>query len=106
MDALNLGNTPATARVNFADGNGNAVQMPLTFPQTSTTTLPELAATLDRTVNPNARVVIESSGPGATQLLASGQILSSGSVSGFGIFSYPEFNWNAVVPLETRKATT
>jgi len=67
---------------------------------------PLLAATLDSTINTNARIVIDSSGPATgAALLGSGQLLSNGNVSGFGIFSYPAFNWNAVVPLETRKAT-
>ena len=105
LDAVNLGSSSATARVNFADGNGNALLLPLTFPQTSTTALPELAATLDWTINPKARIVIDSSGAGSTQQLASGQLLSDGNVSGFGIFSYPALNWTAVVPLETRNAS-
>jgi len=106
LDAVNLGSSAATARVNFADGTGNPLQLPLTFPQKSTTALPELAASLDRSINPNARIVIDSNGPGANQLLASGQLLSNGSISGFGIFSFSAFNWNAVVPLETRKGST
>ena len=51
--------------------------------------------------------MIDSSGSAtAATLLGSGQLLSNGSVSGFGIFSFPAFNWNAVVPLETRKGST
>src|ERR1019366_7324375 len=107
LDAVNLGNSPATVRVAFTDPNGNPLLMPLTFPQLPATGGPELAATLDRTINPNARVVINSSGSvTAPTLLGSGQLLSNGNVSGFGVFSFPAFNWNAVVPLETRKATT
>ena len=65
LDAVNLGNTAATARVAFTDQSGNPLLMPLTFPQLPATGGPELAATLDRTINPNARVVINSSGSAA-----------------------------------------
>lgn len=107
LDAVNLGNSAATARINFTGPGGNPLLMPLTFPQLATAAGPELAATLDRTINPNARIVIDSSGPAsATALLGSGQLLSNGNVSGFGIFSYPASQWNAVVPLETRNAST
>jgi len=111
LDAVNVGTTPAIARVNFTDPSGNALPLPLTFPQTSssqqtTSTGVELASTLDRTINPNARMVITSTGSTtAPTLLGSGQLQSNGSVSGFGIFSYPQLQWNAVVPLETRNAS-
>ena len=106
LDAVNLGTSAATARVNFTGPTGNPLFMPLTFPQLPAAAGPEVAATLDRTINPNARIVINStsSGTGAA-LLGSGQLLSNGNLSGFGIFSFPAFNWTAVVPLETRKAT-
>ena len=65
-----------------------------------------LAATLDRSLNPNAQIVMESTGPdSAPTLVGSGQLLSNGDVNGFGIFSLPMFHWNAVVPLETRNAS-
>ncbi len=107
LDAVNLGNIAATARVNFADPSGNPLLMPPIFPQSPATGGAELAATLDRTINPNARLVINSTGSAAAPpLLGSGQLLSNGNVSGLGVLSFPAFNWNAVVPLETRKATT
>jgi len=108
LDAINLGSSAATARVDFTDGSGSPLLMPVTFPQLPPQAAPELAATLDRTINPNARIVIDSPGPasGSTALLGSGQLRSNGNVSGFGIFSYPASQWNAVVPLETRNAGT
>ncbi|HLN03389.1 MAG TPA: hypothetical protein VK335_29125 [Bryobacteraceae bacterium] len=108
LDAVNLGSAAATVRLDFTDGNGSPLLLPLTFPQLAPAPTPELAATLDRTIKPNARIVIDSPGPasGPTALLGSGQLLSTGSVSGFEIFSYPALQWNALVPLETRNAST
>ena len=104
LDAVNLGGSPATAQVNFTDGSGAALPLPLTFPQTPPPAFSQTSAT---TIQPNARVVIDSSGSATSaQLLGSGQLLSNGNVSGFGIFSYPAFNWNAVVPLEMRQGST
>jgi hypothetical protein len=103
---INLGASAATARFTFADNNGNPLPLPLTFPQSSPTGEPELAATLDRTLNPNAQIVMDSTGPdSAATLVGAGQLLSNGNVSGFGIFSNPKVHWNAVVPLETRNAS-
>jgi hypothetical protein len=108
LDAVNLGSSAATARLDFTDGIGSPLLMPLMFPQLAPAAAPELAATLDRTISPNARIVIDSPGPasGPTALLGSAQLRSNGNVSGFGIFSYPPLQWNAVVPLEARNAST
>ena len=103
---INLGASSATARFSFADNNGNPLMLPLTFPQLPPAAGPELASTLDRTLSPNAQVVMESTGPDSVPpLVGSGQLQSNGNVSGFGIFSNPKQSWNAVVPLETRNAS-
>lgn len=103
---VNLGTSAATARFTFADNNGNPLTLPLTFPQLLPASGPELAATLDRPLNPNAQIAMQSTGPdSAPTLVGSGQLLSNGNVSGFGIFSLPRVHWNAVVPLETRNAS-
>jgi hypothetical protein len=106
LTAINLGASSATARFSFLDNNGNPQALPLTFPQSAPAAGPELAATLDRTLNPNAQIVMESTGPdSAATLVGSGQLLSNGNVTGFGVFSNPKLHWNAVVPLETRTAS-
>ena len=105
LDAINLGSSAATARFTFADNSGSPLALPLKFPQLTLTDGPLLAATLDRALNPNAQIVMDSTGPdNAATLVGSGQVLSNGNVSGFGIFSNPKVHWNAVVPLETRNA--
>ncbi|MBZ5677716.1 MAG: hypothetical protein LAP61_26015 [Acidobacteriia bacterium] len=103
---INLGASAATARFSFTGDNGGPLMLPLTFPQLAPAAGPELASTLDRTLSPNAQVVMESTGPdNLAPLVGSGQLLSNGNVSGFGIFSNPKQRWNAVVPLETRNAS-
>jgi hypothetical protein len=106
LDAINLGGSSATTRFSFVDNNGNPLPLPLTFPQSPPAAVPMLAASLDRSLNPNAQIVIESTGPdSAATLIGSGQLLSDGGVNGFGIFSNLKQHWNAVVPLETRNAS-
>jgi hypothetical protein len=106
LKAVNLGTSAATARFAFADNDGNPLALPVTFPQSPPAAVPMLAATLDRTLNPNAQLVVESTGPdSAATLIGSGQLQSDGNVNGFGIFSNPKLKWNAVVPLETRNAS-
>ena len=103
---INLGASAATARFTFADNNGNPLMLPLTFPQSAPGAGPELASTIDRTLNPNAQIVMESTGPdNVATLVGSGQLSSNGNMSGFGIFSNPKQHWNALVPLETRNAS-
>jgi hypothetical protein len=103
---VNLGASAATARFTFLDNNGAPLALPLTFPQTPPRSGALLAAILDRTLAPNAQVVMNSSGPdSAPTLIGSGQLASNGNVSGFGVFANPKLKWNAVVPLETRNAT-
>ncbi|MEQ1946748.1 MAG: BACON domain-containing carbohydrate-binding protein [Bryobacteraceae bacterium] len=105
LNAINLGDGGALTRFSFLDDNGAGLALPLTFPQQSSTNGPLTAAVLDRTIDANAQLVIESTGPdSAPQLIGSGLLQSNGNVSGFGIFSNPTLGWNAVVPLESRNA--
>ncbi len=105
LDTINLGASDNQVRFSFSDDRGNPLPIPLTFPQTAAPTAPLLASTLDRTINANAQLLMESTGPdSASPLVGWGQLLTNGSISGFGIFSNPRFHWNAVVPLETRDA--
>jgi len=107
LDAINLGSSPAEARFNFSDNNGNPLLLPLTFPQQGSSSGPLLASTLDETLNPNAQVILDSTGPAtSTALVGWGQLLTNGGISGFGTFSNLTYGWNAVVPLETRNASS
>jgi hypothetical protein len=95
--------------LSFLDDNGAALTLPLTSPQPAANLPadgPLEASVLERSLNANAQLVIESTGPDAAPVLSgSGLLQSNGGVSGFGIFSNPTQGWNAVVPLETRNAS-
>ena len=102
LDAVNLGNSPAQAHFSFFDNNGSPLQLPL-----ATSAGSQVASALDQTLNPNATVILDSTGPASAPALAGwGQMTTSGGITGFGTFSNPTFGWNAVVPLETRNASS
>jgi len=111
---VNTGSTAALVRLNFFDNNGNPLLLPLTFPQlpfpqSTPTAGPLLAATLDRTLNPGAELVILTTGP-STQTTQVGwaQLLTNGAIGGFAVFSQAigGGDQEAAVPLETRNAST
>src|SRR5207245_10689536 len=104
---VNTGTAISQARLNFFDDNGNALALPLTFPQTSPVAQTPVSA-LDRTLRPGATLVIESTGPDS-QLVQQGwaQLLTSGNITGFAVFRQTvsaSDTREAVVTLETRTA--
>ena len=103
---INLGATAATTRSTFFADDGTPLPLPLTFPQSTTPSSgPLLASVLDRTLNPNGMRVMSSTGPDSQPELSGwGNLSATGSVGGFAIFSNPDYNWSAVVPLESRDA--
>jgi len=105
LDAVNLGTEPAQARFNFTGNDGSPLVIPMNFPKVPQSAGTLLGSTIDRTINSNAQLVIESTGPDtAAQLIGWGQLSAVGNIGGFGIFSNPTQHWNAVVPIETRNA--
>jgi hypothetical protein len=105
LTLMNLGTTSAEMVLNFFDDNGNALLLPLTFPQSSSTT-PLLASTLDQTIDAGAELVIQTAGTasqatvdGWVQLLANGGNIGGSAVFACTTSSGPQ---EAVVPIETR----
>jgi hypothetical protein len=90
--------------MNFFDDNGNPLPLPLIFPQTSPTPAAP-AATLDRTLNAGAMLIVQTAGP-TTQTVQTGwaQLLYNGNVSAYSVFGQTIGGpaQEAVVPLETR----
>jgi hypothetical protein len=81
--------------------------LPLWFPQVVPAPLPLLAASLDRTLNPNASLIIDTAGPQTPQVqVGSAQMASTGAVDGFAIFHEIPTAKEAVVPMETRNANS
>lgn len=104
LTLVNLGTATGEARLNFYANNGGALSLPYSFPQqpaVGTT----IGSTIDETINANALLVVDTTGP-ISQALATGssQLLTSGNIGGFGIFTYTPSGQAAVVPLEVRNA--
>jgi hypothetical protein len=103
---VNAGVSAAQAHLNFFDDDGNPLALPLSSPQSGggATTL---ASSVDRTINAGATLVVESTGPETNPLqTGSAQFTTDGNVSGFAIFRYEPTGQEAVVPLETRNASS
>ena len=101
---VNTGSTAAEVVLNFFDDNGNALLLPLTFPQTSSTA-PVLASTLDQTIGAGAELVIQIAGT-ASQATQEGwaQLLANGNIGGSAVFGWTTAagTQEAVAPIETR----
>ena len=101
-----FGHGSGEARLNFFSDSGGAPWLPFTYtqqPAVGTT----LGATFDQTLAAGASFLLDTTGP-ATQADAEGwsQLLTSGDVNGFAIFTYTPNGQAATVPLETRNAAS
>jgi Viral BACON domain len=108
---VNKGSTSTQAQLNlFGDagdpsGNG-ALTLPLLLPQLPSSA-PVVTASLDQTISANASLIIETSGPSTPPVLVgSAQLASTGAVDGFAIFHQISTAQEAVVPIETRNASS
>jgi hypothetical protein len=105
---VNTTSVPAQVRLNFSDDSGGPLALPLSFPQSPNASGPLMAATLDRTLNPGAELLIQSTGPSnqPTQV-GWAQLLANGPIGGFAVFSQAIGNavQDAEVPLENRNAS-
>ena len=106
LTLVNLGTAAGEARLSFYANNGSPWSLPYTFPQqpASSTTL---GSTIDENLNSNAVLVLDTTGP-LNQAAAAGsaQLLTSGNIGGFGVFTYTPSGQAAVVPLEARNASS
>ena len=104
LTLLNLGSSPAQASLSFFGDDGSPLTLPLTFP-IDPAQAPGATQVLDETLQPNAVLVVDTTGP-ASQAVSVGwaQLLTGGDTSGFAIFKYQPSGQEAVVPLETRNA--
>ncbi len=104
LTLVNLGTASSEARLNFFADDGSTPWLPFTFPQqASLGTM--LGATFDQSLNPNAILVLDTTGPASqTPVIGSSQLLTTGAVDGFAIFKNTSSGQEAVVPLETRNA--
>ena len=102
---VNTGSSAAGAQLNFFDDNGNALSLPLSYPQNAGSTL-MLSPSVAQTIPANASLWVQSGGPaGSAPLTGSAQLTTTGNISGFVIFRFDPNGQEAVVPLETRNAS-
>lgn len=99
---VNLGSAPAQTHLKFYGDSGADLPNPVAYTGTGIATI---ASSVDQTLAPNALATIDSAGTGlAPTQSGSTQLFGDTSASGFAIFSFPAFKWDAVVPLEDRNA--
>ncbi len=109
---LNKGATAATTMLNLygdaGDPTGNGpLNLTLTFPQLPITANRLDTSSVDNTIAPNATWIATTQvKPASTSLVGTGQVLSTGNVDGFAIFHLIPSAQEAVVPLETRNASS
>jgi len=113
---VNKSAVSATARLSlFGDGNSYSLDpngsgpltLPLAFPQQPPDSGPLLAASFDRTLAANASINVASAGAQSPPvLIGSAQLAATGAVDGFAIFHQIVTTQEAVVPLETRHASS
>ncbi len=102
---VNKGGLAATSRLSLFGDPSGALTLPLLFPQQSSATGPELAASFDRNIAANASLIVNSAGPQTPPVqIGSAQLAATGAVDGFAIFHLIPGAQEAVVPMETRNA--
>jgi len=110
---VNKGASSATARLSlFGDAanptSNGPLMLPLAFPQPAAALSgPLLAATFDRTLAANASLIVNTSGAQVPPVfVGSAQLAATGAVDGFAIFHLIPGAQEAVVPMETRNASS
>jgi uncharacterized protein YPO0396 len=100
IELVNTGATSAQAHLAFFADDGSALLIPVSVAGTATA-----VSTIDQTLAPNQRFVIDSSAQSSAPLqIGSAQLSTNGNVSGFIRFRYDPRDEEAIVPLEARNA--
>jgi hypothetical protein len=102
---VNLGSVQGKARLNFYDNHGAALSLPFTFPQ-HTAAGTTLGATFDETLGAGATVILDTGPVSGTPATGWAQLLTSGGMDGFTVFTFMPTGQAATVPLETRNASS
>jgi hypothetical protein len=105
LTLVNLGTSAADARLNFYANDGSTPWFPFTFPQQPAQGT-MLGSTFDQNINANATLVLDTTGLSQASAVGSSQLLTSGDIGAFAVFTYTPSGQAAVVPLETRNASS
>ena len=103
---VNKGNSAASAQNTLFAPDGTPFTVPINLPQTGSSTT---ASTITQPIAPNASFIMQATGPagpGIPYLEGSAQLSATGNVDGFAIFHFDPNNQEAVVPMETRTASS
>ena len=104
---VNQSAAPVEARLSLFGDPSGVLTLPLAFPQQTAGSGPLLAASLDRSINANASLIIDTAGPQTPPVqVGSAQLAATGAVDGFAIFHLIPGAQEAVVPMETRNASS
>ncbi len=97
----------AQTQLNLFGDDGSPLQLPLLSPQRGVTESPVNTPTFDWTLAANASLIVQTdSGASAPLQSGSARLGATGGVGGFGIFHLNPTAQDAVVPLETRNASS
>jgi len=100
---VNTGTSSAQATLSFFDDSGTPLQMSVTFPQTGAAST---SSTITETLAAGATLIIETIDDPYRAVTGSALLTTTGNVGGFAIFRYDPSQQEAVVPLETRNASS
>ena len=100
---VNTGTSAAPATLSFFDPTGNPMPMPVSYPQTGSTTVTVTPSVTQTLAGGASLTVLSADSP--MLLEGSAQLATSGNISGFAIFRYNPTGQEAVVPIESRNAT-
>jgi len=101
---VNTGTSPAQATLSFFDDFGTPLQISMTLPQTGAVAN---STTVTETLAAGGSLIIETNGHDNFKSVSGSAVLTTtGTVSGFAIFRYNPSQQEAVVPLETRNASS
>ena len=101
---VNKGTTAATAQNTLYAPDGTPFTVLINLPQTGGSTT---ASTITEPMAPNASFIMAATGPaGVPYLEGSAQLSATGNVDGFAIFHFDPNQQEAVVPMETRTASS
>lgn len=102
---INVGLSQATANLSFFDDNGNPLALPLAAPQQGTTTAP--TSVVNTALNPEQILILNTNATqGAAVQIGSAQLTTNGNVNGYVVFTYLPNGQQAVVPIESRNASS
>jgi len=95
------------AELNLFGDNGTSLPLPLALPQQASTESLVTTPSFDWTLSSNASLIVQTDEPSSGMLQSgSAQLAATSGVGGFAVFHLNSSSQEAVVPLETRNASS